>query len=81
MDFPDFRRRFLTSSLGAWQAAHTSYIYRSLPGLGHGLQIGYKIQKLIDVKKAHIAVSLILLVAETGIEPVTRGFSIHVNEL
>ena len=28
-----------------------------------------------DTKKAHIAVSLILLVAETGIEPVTRGFS------
>jgi len=28
------------------------------------------------IKKAHIAVSLILLVAETGIEPVTRGFSI-----
>ena len=77
MDFPDFRRRFLTSSLGAWQAAHTSYIYRSLPGLCYGLQIGYKIQKLIDVKKAHITVSLILLVAETGIEPVTRGFSIR----
>ena len=31
--------------------------------------------KPIDIKKAHIAVSLILLVAETGIEPVTRGFS------
>ena len=30
-----------------------------------------------DIKKAHIAVSLILLVAETGIEPVTRGFSIR----
>ena len=56
------------------QAALTPYIYRGLPGLGRGLQIGYKIQKLIDVKKAHIAVSLILLVAETGIEPVTRGF-------
>ena len=31
----------------------------------------------LDIKKAHIAVSLILLVAETGIEPVTRGFSIR----
>jgi hypothetical protein len=40
------------------------------------LQISYKSTKPIDVKKAHIAVSLILLVAETGIEPVTRGFSI-----
>ena len=40
------------------------------------LQKGYKIQKALDVKKAHIAVSLILLVAETGIEPVTRGFSL-----
>ncbi len=43
----------------------------------YGLQKGYKIQKALDVKKAHIAVSLILLVAETGIEPVTRGFSIR----
>jgi hypothetical protein len=29
-----------------------------------------------DIKKAHIAVSLILLVAETGIEPVARGLNI-----
>ena len=36
--------------------------------------------KALDVKKAHIAVSLILLVAETGIEPVTRGFSIRNNK-
>ena len=35
-----------------------------------------KFSKPVGVKKAHITVSLILLVAETGIEPVTRGFSI-----
>jgi hypothetical protein len=34
-----------------------------------------KLIKRYRHKKAHIAVSLVLLVAETGIEPVTRGFS------
>jgi len=32
-----------------------------------------------DNKKAHISVSLSMLVARTGIEPVTRGFSIQGN--
>ena len=44
---------------------------------GKVLHSPYMKLKLPDVKKAHIAVSLILLVAETGIEPVTRGFSIR----
>ena len=37
--------------------------------------------KFSDIKKAHIAVSLILLVAETGIEPVTRGFSTNAGAI
>ena len=52
-------------------------IYIYWQGMFDWLQKGYKIQKVLDVKKAHIAVRLILLVAETGIEPVTRGFSIR----
>ena len=40
-------------------------LYRALGGGWH-----YLIKLILSVKKAHIAVSLILLVAETGIEPV-----------